>query len=206
MYLYLENIFDPLGLLKFFNFVNLIVKRECFKWFRKGPYDWRQSKFHCLRKNSPYRLMYIGISKWLWKFHFSIDKSYSTQNTVDWEVSKGCSCKSLWHFNYVQSCLSKYEGVVWWLKRRIQERYNPRHMFRKWRNVVSSDSYKLHFLLLPKNVLPALSGSYLRSSYTWGTRDLLLVLTFHLLGTNIKYKIYAWCHEKCNMASRAEGF
>ena len=131
--------------------------------------------------------MYIGISKCLWKFHVSIDKSYSTQNTVDWEVTKGCSCKSLWHFNYVQSCLSKYEGVVWWLKRRIQERYNPKHMFRKWRNAVSSDSYKLHFLLLPKNFLPSMCGSYLRSKYTCGTRVVLLVLirSIHMPGVYI---------------------
>ena len=28
----------------------------------------------------------------------------------------------------------------------------------------------------------------------------------NLLGSNIKYRIYAWRHEKCNMASPAEGF
>ena len=27
----------------------------------------------------------VGFSKRLWKFHFSIDKNYSTQNTVDWD-------------------------------------------------------------------------------------------------------------------------
>ena len=30
-----------------------------------------------------------------WKFHFSNDKNYSTQNNVDWEKAKSCSCKSL---------------------------------------------------------------------------------------------------------------
>ena len=39
LYLYSENMYGPLDLLKFLNFVNLIVKRENFKWFRKGPND-----------------------------------------------------------------------------------------------------------------------------------------------------------------------
>ena len=53
LYLYSENMCGPLGLLKFLNFVNRILKREYFKWFRKGPNDWRQSKFEWLTKNSP---------------------------------------------------------------------------------------------------------------------------------------------------------
>ena len=88
-------------------------------------------------------LVTVGISKCLWKFHFSIDKNYP------------------YHFSYAQSCLSKYEGVVWWLKCRIRVRHNLKYTFRKWRNVVSSDSYKLRFRYLQ------LVFSHIKSSCNW---------------------------------------
>ena len=87
----------------------------------------------------------VRIPKCLWKFHFSIGKNYSTQNTVDWERRRDAVVNPC-TFSYAQLCLSKDEEAVWWLKRRNWVRHNTlKYIFRKVWNAVSSDSYKLRF-------------------------------------------------------------